>query len=108
MSAEKLKRSEVAGAGFMLSPQEDGIALAIDDVLAALEIKGFPSQLELLALLEVLDRLLDADGDEQANYDGCDVNEKVAPGVGGVVRRVDVEHLCSSHRRGGLIVRQVA
>ena len=31
-------------------------------------------------------------GDEEAEDDGGDVDEEVAPGVGGVVGRVDVEH----------------
>jgi hypothetical protein len=39
-----------------------------------------------------LDRLLQADGDEQADDDGGDVDEEVFPGVGGLVGRVDVEH----------------
>jgi hypothetical protein len=48
--------------------------------------------LSLVAMVEVLDCLLEADGDEQANTDGGDVDEEVAPGVGGGVGRVDVEH----------------
>jgi hypothetical protein len=50
---------------------------------------------ELAALMMVVKRfnaLLKAYGDEQANDDGGDVNEEVAPGSGSVVRRVDVEH----------------
>jgi hypothetical protein len=44
--------------------------------------------LELLALVVMMDRLnglLEADGDEQTDDDGGDVDEEVAPGVGGVV-----------------------
>jgi hypothetical protein len=43
--------------------------------------------LELLALVVMMDRLnglLEADGDEQTDDDGGDVDEEVAPGVGGV------------------------
>ena len=48
----------------------------------------------LVAVVEGFDGLLEADGDEQADDDGGDVEEEVAPGVGGVVGRVDVEHGC--------------
>jgi hypothetical protein len=48
-----------------------------------------------------LDGLFEADGDEQADDDGGDVDEEVAPGVGGLVGRVDVEHgvlrVCGYH-----------
>ena len=50
--------------------------------------------LELMALVAVadgFDRLFEADGDEQADDDGGDVDEEVAPGVGGVFGRMDVE-----------------
>jgi hypothetical protein len=46
-----------------------------------------------MAVVEVLDGLLEADGDEKADDDGGDVDEEVAPGVGGGVGRVYVEHL---------------
>jgi hypothetical protein len=36
--------------------------------------------------------LFEADGDEQADDDGGEVDEEVAPGVGWVVGWVDVEH----------------
>ena len=42
-------------------------------------------------MVEGFDGLLEGDGDEQADADGGDVDEKVAPGVGRLVRRVDVE-----------------
>jgi hypothetical protein len=35
-----------------------------------------------MAVVEELDGLLETDGDEQANDDGGDVDEEVAPGVG--------------------------
>jgi hypothetical protein len=47
---------------------------------------------DLVAVVEVFDGLLEANGDQQADDDGGDVNEEVALGVGGVVWRVDVEH----------------
>jgi len=45
-----------------------------------------------MAVVEVFDGLLQADGDEQADADGAYVDEEVFPGVGGGVGRVDVEH----------------
>ena len=45
-----------------------------------------------MPMMEPLHGLLEADGDEQAEDDGCDVDEEVAPGGGGVMRWVDVEH----------------
>jgi hypothetical protein len=47
---------------------------------------------QLMAVVDSLDGLLNSDGDEQADDDGGDVDEEVAPGVGGLVGRVDVEH----------------
>jgi hypothetical protein len=38
------------------------------------------------------DSLLQGDGDEQADTNGGDVDEEVAPGVGRGVGRVNVEH----------------
>ena len=54
--------------------------------------EGLAGVAELVALVNVLDELLEADGDDEANDDGGDVDEEVAPGVDGFVRRVDVEH----------------
>ena len=62
------------------------------DVLGALfreELSGFA---DLRLVVYPLDRLLQADSDEQANHDGGDVDEEVFKGVGGFVGRVDVEH----------------
>src|SRR5258707_957186 len=42
--------------------------------------------------MKVFDCLFEAYGDEEAEDDGCDVDEEVAPGAGGVVRGVDIEH----------------
>ncbi|MGD0649410.1 MAG: hypothetical protein ABR971_15605, partial [Acidobacteriaceae bacterium] len=46
----------------------------------------------LVAMMQRLNGLLEADGDEQANADGGDVKKEVAPGMSGGVGRVDVEH----------------
>jgi len=45
-----------------------------------------------VAMVEGFDCLLEADGDEQPDADGGDVDEEVRPGVDGFVGRVDVEH----------------
>jgi hypothetical protein len=60
-------------------------------VLLALDAQSFAGLRDLVTVMEELNGLLDGDGDEQANYDGGDVEEEVAPGVGGVVGRVDLE-----------------
>jgi hypothetical protein len=44
----------------------------------------------LMAMMDGFDGLFEADGDEEADDDGGDVDEEVAPGVGGGVGRVDV------------------
>jgi hypothetical protein len=61
-------------------------------ILFALGAEGGASFSDLVAVVQELDRLLEADGDEETDNDGGDVEEEVAPGAGGVVERVDVEH----------------
>jgi len=46
----------------------------------------------LAEMVEVLDGLFEAHGDDEAEDDGGDVDEEVAPGLGGVVGGMDVEH----------------
>jgi hypothetical protein len=56
---------------------------------------------EFAMMVDELDGLFEADGDEQTDTDGGDVDEKVAPGVDGFVGGVDVEHgrvLCGDWR----------
>ena len=48
--------------------------------------------MQLMAMVEELDCLFEADGDQEADDDGGDVDEEVAPGVGGVAGWVNVEH----------------
>ena len=98
----------VGGLGCLLEPGFEGahVEVAGDD-LAIVGGLGAEVGLEgdaLVAAVKELDGLLEADGDEQANADGGDMDEEVAPGVGGLVGRVDVEHAGSSEaidpRRG--------
>ena len=56
----------------------------------------FASLLQLVTVVEVLDGLFEADGDEEADDDGGDVDEEVSPGAGGVMCGMDVEHGCWS------------
>ena len=61
--------------------------------------------LELMALVAVvdeLDGLLERDSDEQTDDDSDDVDEEVAPCIGGVVRRVDESPV---GQRAGLFLR---
>ena len=46
----------------------------------------------LMTMMQGLDGLLEGDGDEQADADGGNVEQEVAPGVGGGVGWVDIEH----------------
>src|SRR6266702_194651 len=50
---------------------------------------SFAGQMEVV---EIFDRLLKADRDEQAEDDGGDMDEELFPAIGGVVCGVDVEH----------------
>src|SRR5580692_3560631 len=43
-------------------------------------------------MMEELDRLLEADCDEEANGYRCDVDEEIFPGVDDLVGSVDVKH----------------
>ena len=74
-----------------------------DDVAFGLGAHLLHHHLSLVAMVEGFDGLFKADGDEQAHADGGDVDEEIAPGVDGVMERVDVEHgrvLCGVGSRG--------
>ena len=47
---------------------------------------------EFMVIMNARDDLLEAEGDEQAEDDGGDVYEEVAPGRGCVMRRMNVVH----------------
>ena len=72
------------------------IAAPVCFVGFALLLEGFAGLAQLVMLVDALDGLFESDGDEQTDDNGGDVDEEVAPGVGGVVWRVDVEHGCWS------------
>ena len=56
----------------------------------------------LVKVMEVFDGLFEADGDEEADGDGDDVDEEVGPGVVGLMWGVDVDHVSLSVWRCGL------
>ena len=70
-------------------------------VLCALDKELFASLVREVTVMEVLDGLFEADGDEEAQDDSGDVDEEVSPCAGGVVGRVDVEHGGGFLNRGG-------
>ena len=72
--------------------QQRDIVVRVGKVQVGLFAKSFFKVMELVLVMEVLDRLLQADGDKQADADGADVDEEVFPRVGRRVGRVDVEH----------------
>jgi hypothetical protein len=51
-----------------------------------------------MPMVEGFHRLFEANGDEQAHDNGRDMDEEVAPGVGGVFRRMYIEHRAASVR----------
>jgi hypothetical protein len=84
-------RFQLDGIGADLSKDAEvsRVAAEVDPELVAQVV------FELVALMkvvEVLDSLLEADSDEEADRDGRDVDEEVSPGVFGFVGSVDVEH----------------
>jgi hypothetical protein len=56
---------------------------------------------ELMPMMEEFDSLLQANGDEQAEDDGGDMDKEVAPCAGRVVGWMDVEHGCGLLGRAG-------
>ena len=61
-------------------------------VLLALVGESLPGLRHFVVIMNGLDGLLEADGDDEAKDDGGDVDEEVSPGVSGVFGRVYVEH----------------
>ncbi len=54
--------------------------------------EGLPGFFDLFTMMKVFYGLFEGDGDQEADDDGGDVDEEISPGVGGVVRWVDIEH----------------
>jgi hypothetical protein len=71
---------------------EVAIDVGVQEADVALGFKAhlLHKDVAFVALVEGFDGLLEGDGDEEADADGGDVEEEVAPGVGGCVGWVDV------------------
>jgi hypothetical protein len=67
-------------------------ALGVAEDLLALLMEPLAQLGGFVVMMQGFDSLLEADGDDEADDDGGDVDEEVAPGVGGGVGWVDVEH----------------
>ena len=75
-----------------LFTEEDGVCFGCGEVMFVLLAESFTGFYEIVVVVKGFDCLLKTDGDEEADDDGGDMDEEVAPGVGGVVRWMDVEH----------------
>ena len=82
-------------------PVDDSELIHVVEVKAGVGEEALAQLAELMLTMEVLDCLLEAHRDEEAEDDGSDVDEEIAPGAGGVVGGVDVEHGCGFLGRGG-------
>jgi hypothetical protein len=71
------------------------LQVAVDDlkVLFGFVVEVFLQLLALVPVMEELHGLFEADGDDEAENDGGNVDEELAPSGGGVVWRVNVEPL---------------
>jgi hypothetical protein len=70
----------------------------------ALDGKGGTGLGDLIAMVEVLDRLLQADGNQQADTDGADVDEEVLPRMGGMGQPIGAIILYPMFAVSGLFV----
>jgi len=66
-------------------PVEESELIHVAEVKVGVGEDALSHVVELLAMMEVLDGLLEADGDDEAEDDGGDMDEEVSPGIGGVV-----------------------
>jgi hypothetical protein len=92
----QLGHGPVPGAGL------GGEGAAILGALLQQRAAGFR---DLMAMMQVLHGLLQADGQAQADEDDDDVDEEIPPTRNGCVNRMYVEHGCGAllRVRGGLI-----
>jgi len=79
---------------FQLLLSREAILINVVQHLPCVRCGAFAQFVALMAVVEELDGLLEADGNEEADDDGGDVDEEVAPGMGGGVGRMDVQHRC--------------
>jgi hypothetical protein len=76
------------------------IEIEIEDfqVVGTLAMETFDQGLALVPVVEDLNGLFEADGDEDAENDDEEVSEEFAPRHGRVLRRMDVDHAGSVDR----------
>src|SRR5258708_17070369 len=89
MRQGQLQLLNTGGQIFNLLPVDESELIYVVEVKAGIGDEALAQLAELMLMMEVLDGLLEADGDEEAEDDGGDVDEEVTPGGGGVVRRGD-------------------
>ena len=92
MRDQGLEDGEIDGVCLLLLAVKPGICREGLPVELALLPKGLAGFGELIAMVKVLDGLLEADGDAEADNDGCDMDEEVAPGVDRGMGSVNVDH----------------
>jgi hypothetical protein len=73
-------------------PVDESQLIHIVKVKAGVSEDALSHLVELMLMMEVFDGLLEAYGDEEPDDDGGNVDEEIAPGAGGVVGGMDVEH----------------
>jgi hypothetical protein len=92
MRQDRLHLSDAGVQIFDSLPVDESQLIHIVKVKAGVSEDALSHVVELMLMMEVLDGLLEAYGDEEADDDGGNVDEEVSPGGGGVVSGVDVEH----------------
>lgn len=78
----------VGGADEVLSD----VAVITNDIFLMLFGEGGAGFVELMPMVQELDGLFEADGDDQTEDDGGHVNEEVAPGADCFMGWMDVDH----------------
>jgi len=92
MRRDQLQLLNTGGQIFNLLPVDESELIYVVEVKAGVGDEALAQLAELMLMMEVLDGLFEADGDEEAEDYCGDVDEEVAPGGSGVVGGVDVEH----------------
>jgi hypothetical protein len=90
-AAGRDRRFQFNRLGANLAKDAEVLSVAVK-VGAQLVVEGFFELVALMEVMEALDGLLEADGNEQAYRDGGDVDDEVFPVVFGLVWDVDIEH----------------
>src|SRR5258708_12680625 len=92
MRQGQLQLLNTGGQIFNLLPVDDSELIYVVEVKAGVGDEALAQLAELMLMMEVLDGLFEAVGDEEAEDDGGDVDEEVAPCAAAVVGWVPLEH----------------